>query len=70
MGQVFDSLPLRERERRCREMAAALIDLSLNSPDVETTAGYLDLAAEWLSRARGFAASNSSFQGNSSQGGG
>ena len=53
MGHAFDMLPPLERARRSREMAEALLDLSLNAPDTETIVAYLDLAADWLAQARG-----------------
>ena len=53
MGHAFNSLPPLERARQSREMADALLDLSLNSQDTETIAAYLDLAADWLAQARG-----------------
>lgn len=53
MGRAFDLLPTLERARRCREMAEACLDLSLNAQSFEGTVGYLDLAAGWLAQARG-----------------
>jgi len=53
MGHAFDSLPLLERARKSREMADALLDLSLNSQNTEMIVAYLDLAAGWLAQARG-----------------
>ena len=53
MGHAFDMLPPLERARRSREMAEALLDLSLNAPDTATIVAYLNLAADWLAQARG-----------------
>jgi len=53
MGHAFNALPRLERARRSREMANALLDLSLNSKNTETIAAYLDLAADWLALAHG-----------------
>ena len=53
MGHAFDVLPPLERARRSREMAEALLDLSLNASDTETIVAYLNLAADWLAQARG-----------------
>jgi hypothetical protein len=34
-------------------MAEALLDLSLNAADTEAIVAYLNLAADWLAKARG-----------------
>jgi len=43
-------------------MADALLDLSLNARSTETAIGYLDLAADWLTRARGLERETDDFE--------
>lgn len=47
MGQAFDLMPISERVRRYREMAAAACDLADGSKSMDSKADYLRLASAW-----------------------
>ncbi len=47
MGQSFDLMPISERVRRYREMAAAACELADDAPSFDGKANYLRLASAW-----------------------
>jgi|KBSMisStaDraftv2_1062788.scaffolds.fasta_scaffold4571366_1 hypothetical protein len=47
MGQSFDLMPMSERARRYREMAAAACQLADDAPSFDGKANYLRLASAW-----------------------
>ena len=47
MGQSFDLMPISDRARRYREMAAAACDLADSSASLDSKADYLRLASAW-----------------------
>jgi HD superfamily phosphohydrolase YqeK len=47
MGRSFDLMPIEERARCYREMAAAACNLAEKAPSLDSKADYLQLAAAW-----------------------